>query len=265
MTPSGGASNELKRLLLASRQEAVEHWFAGLCLKPEVRKKLSGTPSDEHLANLASIYDSLVDPLTVPTKTGKTRKPRLKEAQKKYLEFFSLHEVQQIQLLLLDVLTEAVRKKFAAKPKKIDRLSARLADRMHDLVIQTGRADAERREAAAAREESKYARLLDMASDAIFMPDYKTGLFVEVNEAACKLTGYSERELKQMGFNSLFSVFDLNLAIEKTNTALEEGAVRFDDLSIYTKKGAEVPVDISVSVGKIDGRRHVIAIVRDIK
>lgn len=265
MTPSGGASNELKRLLLASRQEAVEHWFAGLCLRPELRKKLSGTPSDEHLANLASIYDSLVDPLTVPTKTGKTRKPRLKKAQKKYLEFFFLHEVQQIQLLLLDVLTEAVRKKFAAKPKKIDRLSARLADRMHDLVIQTGRAVAERREAAAARDESKYARLLEMASDAIFMPDYKTGLFVEVNEAACKLTGYSERELKQMGFNSLFSVFDLNLAIEKTNTALEEGAVRFDDLSIYTKKGAEVPVDISVSVGKIDGRRHVIAIVRDIK
>jgi len=266
MAPRKGYSNELKRLLLASKEEAVGNWLAGLRSKPELRRKLSNQlPAGQHIEFLSSVYDSLVNPLSIPTETGKTRKARLKKGLKEQFDAFSLSDIQQAQLVLLGVLEAAARKKFAGKPKKIERLSARLTERMHDLLLQVGKAHTRRHEAATARAEGKYSRLLEMANDAIFLPDYRTGLFVEVNEAACRLTGYSEPELKQMGFNSLVSVFDLNLAIEKANTALEKGAVRFDDLSIYKKSGAEVPVDISVSVVTIDGRRHVIAIVRDIK
>jgi PAS domain S-box-containing protein len=266
MAPRKGESNELKRFLLASRETATAEWLAGMRAKPELRKNFPRQLADEyHLENLSGLYGSLVDPLSIPTKTGKTRKPRLAKAQKDYLTGVSLHDIQNAQLALLDVLIAAVGEKFGGKPKKIEKLSALLTRRTHDLMLSAGKADAGRYETAAARAQSKYARLLDMATDAIFLPDYKTGLFVEVNEAACKLTGYSEAELKQMGFNSLVSVFDLNLAIDKVNTALEQGAVRFDDLSIYTKKGGEIPVDISVSVAKIEDRRHVIVIARDIK
>jgi PAS domain S-box-containing protein len=104
-----------------------------------------------------------------------------------------------------------------------------------------------------------------MANDAIFLMDYETGLFVDVNKSASELTGYSESELKQMGINALTSIFDLNRALEQANVAIEEGAARFDDISIHTKKGAVMPVDISASGVTIDGTRHVFAIVRDIK
>ncbi len=266
MTPRKGESNELKRFLLASRESATENWLAGMRAKPELRNKLPRRPpGDYHLENLSGLYGALVDPLSLPTKTGKTRRPRLTKAQKKYLAGFSLHDIQSAQLALLDALIAAARVKFGGKPKKIEKMSALLTRRTHDLMLRAGKADAGRYETVAARAQSKYARLLDMATDAVFLPDYKTGFFVEVNEAACKLTGYSEAELKRMGFNSLVSVFDLNLAIDKVNTALEQGAVRFDDLSIYTKKGGEIPVDISVSVAKIENRRHVIVIARDIK
>ncbi len=266
MAPHKGESNELKRFLLASKETVAEKWLAGLRAKPELRGKLPKKPlADYHLESLAGIYDSLVDPLSIPTKTGKTRKARLKKDQKEYLDRFSLHEIQTAQLVLLDLLVAATRKKFTGKPRKIEKLSALLTRRMHDLMLGAGKTDAGRYETAAARAESKYARLLSLGTDAVFLPDYKTGLFVEVNEAACKLTGYSEAELMRMGVNSLVSVFDLNLAIEKTNTALDKGAVRFDDLSVYTKSGAEIPVDISVSVAKSEGKRHVIVIARDIK
>ena len=266
MAPSKGQSNELKKLLLASREAAVKSWFAELCAVPELRKKLSSkSPDSIHLDNLSSIYDSLADSLAIPTKTGKTRKVRLKKAQKEYLRGFSLYEMQQAQLLLLDILTKATRKAFKGKTRKIERSNARLTSAMHDLMLSIGKVDTKRYEMAAVRAEGKYARLLEMANDAIFLPDYKTGLFLEVNEAACKLTGYSEAELKQMGFNSLVSVFDLNLAIDKVKAVAETGAVRFDDISILTKSGAEVPVDISMSLATIEGKRNVIVIARDIK
>jgi PAS domain S-box-containing protein len=266
MAPRKGDSNELKKFLLASKEKVVKKWLADLRSRSELRKKLPDRTSVERqIEFLSAVYDSLANPLSSPTKTGKTQKARLKKDLKQDLRLFSLSEIMQAQLMLLDALTAAVKKKYAGKPKKIGTLSGRLTERMHDIMLQIGKAHSKRHEAAMARAEGKYSRLLEMANDAIFMPDYKTGLFVDVNEAACRLTGYSESELKQMGFNSLISVFDLNLMIEKTDAVLAKGAVRFDDVSIYTKTGAEVPVDISVSVVIIDGKRHLIAIVRDIK
>ena len=266
MAPRKGDSSDLQRFLLASKEWVVKNWLARLLSTPALGKKLRGRASPEHLFEILSgIYDSLINPLSFPTRTGKTRKVRLKKSPGEFLKPFSLHEVQQAQLILLDLLKAAARRQFSGKPRKIEAMTARLDERVHSLLLQSSTADTRRHERATARAEGKYARLLGMASDAIFLPDYNTGLFVEVNKAACELTGYTENELKQMGFNSLVSVFDLNLAIEKANTAMEKGAVRFDDLSIYTKKGVEVPVDISASVITIDGKRHILTIVRDIK
>lgn len=266
MAPSKGQSHEVKKLLLSAKEAAVKSWLAEIRAIPSLRKNLPQQISDaDHIEHLSHIYDSFARALAGSTKTGKTPKVRLKKAQKEYLAGFSLYEIQRAQLLLLDILIKATRKAFKGKSGKIERLSARLTSAMHDLMLDASKTDAKRYEMAAAHAEGKYARLLEMATDAIFLPDYGTGMFLEVNEAACKLTGYSEAELKQMGFNSLVSVFDLNLAIDKTYAAVETGAVRFDDISIITKSGAEVPVDISISLANVEGNRNAIVIARDIK
>ncbi len=214
---------------------------------------------------LESIYGSLITPLAYPTKKGKTRKVRLRNSQRQYLKAFSLSEIQQAQLVLLDVLTAAIRKQYSGKPRKTETVRAQISERVHDLLLQASTAYTRHHEEVTAHSEGKYARVLELANDAIFLMDFESGLFVEVNKAASELTGYSESELKQMGFNSLVSVFDLNLAIERANAAIERGAVRFDDLSILTNKRSAVPVDISASAVTIDGRRHILAIMRDIK
>jgi PAS domain S-box-containing protein len=266
MAPSKGESNELKRFLLASEEAATVDWLAGLRSSTELRKGFPRRISDDrHMDTLAGIFHSLVNPISLPTKSGKTRAIRLKKSQRQYLEGFPLHNIQQALLILLDILNSLVEIKFSENPKKAQRLSAGLTRGIQGVLLGAARADARRLESAEARARGKYAGLLDMATDAVFLPDYETGLFLEVNEAACRLTGYSQAELKTMGFSSLVSVFDLNLTIEKTGAALENGAVRFDGVSIYTKSGAEIPVDISLSVALINGEKHIISIVRDIK
>lgn len=266
MAPRKGESNELKRFLLAHRESVVGTWLARLLSKSGFRRKLvSHLSEEEQTAFLTQIYDSLIPPLSLPTKTGKTRKVRLKKAHRENLSDFSLLEIQQAQLFLLDILRETVRRHYSKKPKKIEKLSALISERMHDLLLQTAGADVRRHARDAAQAERKYSRLLEAANDAIFLLDFETGLFVEANEAACELTGYSESEIKEMGLNALTSVFDLNRALEQAYTAIETGAARFDDISIRTKKGAVVPVDISASGVSIDGTGHVFAIVRDIK
>ncbi len=266
MAPRKGESNELKRFLLANRESVVERWLACLLSKSGFRKRLVFRLSkEERTAFLTHVYDAFIGPLSVSTKGGKTPKIRVKKAQRDYLSDFSLLEIQQAQLFLLDILKEVVRKDYSKKPRKSERLSDLITERMHDLILQTARADARRHDRDAARAERKYSRLLEAANDAVFLLDFETGLFVEANEAACKLTGYSESELRQMGINALTSVFDLNRALEQAYAAVERGATRFDDISIHTKKGAVVPVDISASGVTIDGTRHVFAIVRDIK
>jgi PAS domain S-box-containing protein len=266
MGPRESYPNELARFLRANKESVLKNWIASLLSKPSIRKKLPpSTSSDELFEGAASIYDSLVSALSSPASTGRTRKIRLTQVQRKYLESFSPPDIQQAQILLLKSLTASVRKTYAGKGKKVERFTDALHDRMHDLMLQVVQDDLKRRKESASRSHNKYARLLDIANDAIFLVSFDSGLFVEVNKAACDLTGYSEAELKGMGFNSLVSVFDLNLALERANATIEKGAVRFDDLSILSKKGEPIPVDISASAITVDGVRHILAIMRDIK
>ncbi len=266
MVPRKGDSNELKKFLIANKEPAVKDWAAALLSTPRLRSRLPKRLSpDQHTENLSAIYDAFTDSLSSPTKTGKTSRIRLKKPQKEYLEGLALHEFQQLHLALLDILTTAVKKQFSEKSRRKEQIATLLRKGIYDLLLQASITHTQHHEKAACRTESKYAHLLEIANDAILLLDFESGLFVEANKAACKLTGYSESELKQMGFNSLVSVFDLNLAIERANTAIEKGALRFDDLSIYTKKGGAVPVDISASTVSIGGSRYILGVIRDIK
>lgn len=265
MAPRTVDAGELAKLLQAQREAIVQPTVAKILSIPPLRKKISVAASPEEFkAFAAEIFVSLI-PVLAARSDKQPKTFRLKKRQKKYLENLSLNELQRMQLILLDNVQAVVRKRFAKQPGKLGRYSSRITENIHGLILQSSLANEKARKKVQAREGNKYARLLNMANDAIALVDLDSGLFVEVNKAACELTGYSESELKQAGLNSLVSVFDLNLALEKAEDAIEQGAARFDDLSIYTKKGKSVPVDISATAVTIDGRKHLLAIIRDIK
>ncbi|RJP23861.1 MAG: PAS domain S-box protein [Candidatus Abyssobacteria bacterium SURF_5] len=258
-------TNELARLLSKQQESVVRQTVTDIFAVSSLRKKIAGSLSSERFSELAEdIYVSLIPALS-SQKRPATPSFRLKKARKKYLKDLSPHEVQQLQLILFQHAQAAVLKELLRQPAKLHRLSSILTRNIHHLLLQSSVAGEKRQSREISRAENKYSRLLKMASDAIVLVEYESGMFVEVNEAACRLTGYTETELKQTGLNSLVSVFDLNLMIEKINDAVEQGAVRFDNLSIFSKKRNPIPVDVSATAVLIDGKKYILAIIRDIK
>ncbi|TAN63425.1 PAS domain S-box protein, partial [bacterium] len=109
-----------------------------------------------------------------------------------------------------------------------------------------------------------YARLAEMATDAIVLKDAATRRFIDVNEAAVVMTGFSREELLAL---EPTDIFPAALAREYTAVMkrwLYDGKGYLHEMAIKTKDGAEVPVDISAVVVEINGKKYVQEIWRDI-
>ena len=127
----------------------------------------------------------------------------------------------------------------------------------------------ERKKAAEAvmRSEERYRILFDSVSDALFVhgidKEGRSGLFVEVNEAACSRLGYSREELLRMGPADINTpegfeaVTAMHAALMKEKHALREG-------THLTKDGREIPVEVHTHLFELQGEPVVLAVVRDI-
>ena len=120
---------------------------------------------------------------------------------------------------------------------------------------------------ALTRSEERYRVLFDSVSDALFVhsidADGKAGLFVEVNEAACRRLGYSREELLCMGPADVNTpegyraVVAMHASLLKEKHRLREG-------THVTKDGREIPVEVHTHLFELQGKPVVLAVVRDI-
>jgi PAS domain S-box-containing protein len=122
------------------------------------------------------------------------------------------------------------------------------------LTEQLREADAAARAAATRLEE-----LLAHASDPIFVADLD-GRYTEVNEAACRMLGFSREELLGKTIVDLIPDVDRE-RLRRTREELLAGGTRVDEWTLVRKDGAAVPVEVSAKILP-DGRWQ--AIVRDI-
>ncbi|MEA5113858.1 MAG: PAS domain S-box protein [Geobacteraceae bacterium] len=117
-----------------------------------------------------------------------------------------------------------------------------------------------RRKAADALEESevKYRKLFELQSDAIVMIDRNSGEVLETNDSALRLYGYSRKEFLAKKF------FDLSAEPYKSHAAVEKGQQHVPILSHMKKDGTVFQVEILNSFFVWQGRRILIAAIRDI-
>ncbi len=110
--------------------------------------------------------------------------------------------------------------------------------------------------------ETKYRTLLEYANDGVFLESLD-GRILEANTKACEMLGYTRDELLQLNVVDL-----LPESLRKNITPLLKELIakgKFCMQSLNKKKdGTLIPVEASGSVLEIDGKRQVIAIVRDI-
>ena len=101
--------------------------------------------------------------------------------------------------------------------------------------------------------------LVEQASDAIFVSDLE-GQYSEVNEAACRMVGYSREELLGKTIVDLIPDVDQK-RLWRRREELIAGGAQVDEWTLVRKDGAAVPVEVSAKILP-DGRWQ--AIVRDI-
>ncbi len=123
------------------------------------------------------------------------------------------------------------------------------------------------RTAELAASEEKYRALIECANDAIFIheitEDEKPGPFIEVNELACRLLGYSREELSRMSPMELDDPryrYRIELAMERL---LREGHAVFETAQI-AKDGRSIPVEVSTRLLDLGGKQLLFSLVRDI-
>ena len=81
--------------------------------------------------------------------------------------------------------------------------------------------------AALKKSEEKYRSYIDHAPDGVFIAD-ETGKYIEVNEAACAITGYSEQELIKMSIADILPEESMEAGLAHFKQVVRTGSSRVD-------------------------------------
>ena len=125
----------------------------------------------------------------------------------------------------------------------------------------------ERKKAEDALRDSnrKYSAIVENANDAIYLIDPETQKILEINDTACKMTGYSKEELKRMYVYELHPEDERALLPEKFGKVSEKGSVQgISGVNHLTKDGKLVPIEVNATMIELDGKELNVSIVRDI-
>jgi len=141
-----------------------------------------------------------------------------------------------------------------------EELEQRVEERTAELSKEVS--ERKRSEEALRQSEEKYRQIFSKEKDAIVLTDAKTHKFLDVNEAAIKLYGYSQKEFLDM------VAFDLSAEVENSRISLKAGA-RPEGVHVPIRKhrkkdGTVISVEISAGPFVWNGRKVVCSIIRDI-
>ncbi len=124
-----------------------------------------------------------------------------------------------------------------------------------------------RRTAELQASENKYRALIDCANDAVLVnkmnKDGSQGAFVEVNELACCMLGYTKEQLLRLEPAQVTAPRDQDLMDEITSRLLTESRAVFET-ALITADRKSVPVEVSSRLLCMNGVRFVISLIRDI-
>lgn len=132
----------------------------------------------------------------------------------------------------------------------------------HDI---TERLEAEK---ALREKEARYRLLFNSGNDAILVhtmetQDGRAGRFVEVNDVACRMLGYSRDELLHMSPLDIDEPESASDMAEVMQEFLTHGAVLFERTHV-TRSGEKIPVEINSHAFEMNGEAMVMSVVRNI-
>jgi diguanylate cyclase (GGDEF)-like protein/PAS domain S-box-containing protein len=115
-----------------------------------------------------------------------------------------------------------------------------------------------RGEAKLSESEIRLRSVFDSVGDPLFLLDQKTGAILDVNDAACRIYGYSRNEMLEL------RIMDISAESKETRKALDK-FLAFVPVRYHKKKdGSKFPVEITASLIDLNGRKVITTSMRDI-
>jgi two-component system NtrC family sensor kinase len=112
--------------------------------------------------------------------------------------------------------------------------------------------------------EHRFRALVECSSDAIFITDFDSARFVEVNAKASELFGYSKEELRGMTGRQLHAVED-SAAVDSISLELtQKGNVNRPAVRMQRKDGTLFWAELRSSMYRVQDRKLYVTFVRDI-
>lgn len=111
--------------------------------------------------------------------------------------------------------------------------------------------------------EEKYRRLIDSAYDAIFVADCDSGVLIDANKAAEKLIGRPLEKIIGMHQSKLHPAEEATYYRQLFGEAVNKGTGVFYDLFVSDVRGKLIPVDVSVNVVELGGKKLIQGVFRD--
>ena len=114
--------------------------------------------------------------------------------------------------------------------------------------------------------EESYRNIFNATGDGIFIHDKTDGTIIDVNDAGCRMYGYTKTEILAKDVSQLCSnkpPYTASEASKWIKRSIKEGPQSFDWLA-RDKRGREFWVQVDLKFVVIGGNERVIAVVRDI-
>ncbi|MFC1804432.1 PAS domain S-box protein [Candidatus Omnitrophota bacterium] len=109
-----------------------------------------------------------------------------------------------------------------------------------------------------------YRTLFDMANDAIFVADAKTGILIDANKKAEMLLGLSLRKIIGMHQAKLHPRREIEHYKKLFRKDVRKGKGVIIDVILRGKGGIEIPIEISSTVMQLGDRKLILGIFRDV-
>ncbi|MEE9465425.1 MAG: ATP-binding protein [Candidatus Neomarinimicrobiota bacterium] len=139
-----------------------------------------------------------------------------------------------------------------------------LADMHHiaDRALREWRLILKGREAA--QNLQLFRNLIDRSNDAIYVADPESGRFMDVNEQACRMLGYSRDELLELNAVDIEKVFIDQQSWEDQMAYLKQAGFIIAEGEHVHKDGKIVPVEVNTKLVHHEEEDYLVSVVRDI-
>ena len=123
-------------------------------------------------------------------------------------------------------------------------------------------------ESAYKRSEERFRILFNSANDAVFAhhptPDNLPGKFFEVNDVACKMLGYTRKEMYGLSPMDIVAWDKAGLTPKEAMKNLASSGQALIESAFIAKDGRQIPVEVNIHLFELQGQPTVLTVARDI-